>query len=315
MTLILVLGNEDQFIQISDRKLSVLRGKLTEEANKGSFLQFSDARLLFGYTGLARTKGFDADRWLEDTLLKCGPPDFLADRALNRFTEIATKDFSSLPTIGSLNPVSKRFCVMFVGFLYSYIPPLGIYALISNFHNMNGQIYSKAQDKFVFIHKNELRPTGTFLDSIGNNGAFTKSQMVQLKALLLARRPANAIADKAIEIMLEIANSPQSENTVGKQFNIIYLPRNHNEEPSAAFYSDTTTYTDYTPNAIWITPWTQSAFSNISFSVADPASAPPLAGPRLSPNQLCWCGSGKKYKWCHGKKQRISKRKHHSHRV
>ena len=39
---------------------------------------------------------------------------------------------------------------------------------------------------------------------------------------------------------------------------------------------------------------------DISIRPVDPKNTAPISGPKLRPNQLCWCGSGKKFKKCHG---------------
>jgi hypothetical protein len=59
MTFILALGNREQFIQISDQRLS-WDGKLVEdESNKAGILLCKDARHIFGFTGLAKYGNFN----------------------------------------------------------------------------------------------------------------------------------------------------------------------------------------------------------------------------------------------------------------
>jgi preprotein translocase subunit SecA len=53
---------------------------------------------------------------------------------------------------------------------------------------------------------------------------------------------------------------------------------------------------DVTGNAVAATAATAAA----SGGAARPATSPAKAGPKLGRNDPCWCGSGKKYKRCHG---------------
>ena len=84
MTIILALGNADQLIQVSYRRLSI-NGRLTEDdAFKSGVFICSNARLAFGFTGLAKCGIFNTDTWLLENLCKLGPPDFDAQSILDR---------------------------------------------------------------------------------------------------------------------------------------------------------------------------------------------------------------------------------------
>ena len=80
MTLILTLGNNDQLIQLSDRRVSGGGQVYSDESNKVGVLYCQDARLASGYTGLAWRNGFRTLDWLVDALSSaaaleyCGAP-------------------------------------------------------------------------------------------------------------------------------------------------------------------------------------------------------------------------------------------------
>jgi hypothetical protein len=71
MTLILTLGNCDQIIQLADRRLTVNGRLQDDELNKAGIFICANARLAFGFTGLARTHGFETQRWLLSALSEC----------------------------------------------------------------------------------------------------------------------------------------------------------------------------------------------------------------------------------------------------
>ena len=68
MTFILTLGNGDQVIQLSDRRLTVDGTLHDDESNKAGVLISDDARLAFGFTGLARIGSFATQQWLAAAL-------------------------------------------------------------------------------------------------------------------------------------------------------------------------------------------------------------------------------------------------------
>src|SRR5947207_1064784 len=107
MTFILALGNREQFIQISDRRLSWDGIPKDEEFNKAGVLLCKDARHIFGFAGLAEVKGFSTRRWLLNSLFDCSAPDYQVNKIMNRLKLKATRDFNSLPSLKNLNPKRK----------------------------------------------------------------------------------------------------------------------------------------------------------------------------------------------------------------
>ncbi len=66
----------EQVIQISDRRLSADGRLVEDESAKAGVLTCSNARLAFGFTGLARMGHFSTRDWLLDALYDCGPPGY-----------------------------------------------------------------------------------------------------------------------------------------------------------------------------------------------------------------------------------------------
>jgi hypothetical protein len=135
MTFILALGNREQFIQISDRRLS-WDGKLVDdESNKAGILLCKDARHIFGFTGLAKYGNFNTRQWLLNALYECCPPDYEINRIVPRLMNRATKDFNTLPALKSLDLRRKRLSIMFCGYNYYVDPPMGALGILTNFQN------------------------------------------------------------------------------------------------------------------------------------------------------------------------------------
>ena len=117
MTLILALGNSDQFVQLSDRRLSWNGSLIDDESSKAGYLSCPNARLAFGFTGLARLDSFRTRDWLLDALLECGPPDYDARGVLQRLCVRATETFRFHPVLRSSPRQHRRLSIIFSGYL------------------------------------------------------------------------------------------------------------------------------------------------------------------------------------------------------
>jgi len=67
MTLIIAAGNPDQFVQVSDRRLTANGVVQDDESNKAIVLNCANARLSIGFTGLAKVGTFNTRDWILST--------------------------------------------------------------------------------------------------------------------------------------------------------------------------------------------------------------------------------------------------------
>jgi len=304
MTIVLALGNSDQLIQISDRRLSSDGRLIDDDAFKGGIFICTNARLVFGFTGLAKYGTFDTEKWLLKSLVELGPPDFDAKSILDRLTNKATQDFSSLPSLAKVPSEHKRLSVMFSGYLYEHSPPLAAYAIMTNFQNFEtSKDDSKAWDSFKCTYWNEKRPRKenfTLVQRVGAWPVMYTSDEISLRALLSERKPAKAIVDKAVHIIRNMASRPQAAGTIGKQLSSVILPRDFNTGPVTEYHSM------YAKQVIYLTPMAistremQVAMAEPELRLADDTGTAPIVFPKVGRNDPCPCGSGKKYKRCHG---------------
>jgi hypothetical protein len=85
MTLIVSLANKDFVVQISDRRLSSNGRLIDDESNKCGVVFCLNARMAFGYTGLARYKNFSTATWLLSVLHDSATPDYTIGGAYPKF--------------------------------------------------------------------------------------------------------------------------------------------------------------------------------------------------------------------------------------
>ena len=289
---------------LSDRRLTSDGRVEDEEHGKTGTLQCADARLAFGFAGIARAGSFTTRRWLIEALIEAGPPDHGARGITERFSRIATRDFERHPVLSRLAPAEKRLVILLSGYLYYPPTPMVATAVISNFINQGTKtVTPESWPEFVVTQIGEgpvLRPDYRSIYRTGVHAALTPDQARPLEPLLAARKPAKAIIGKATEIMLAAADTPGSHGTIGKQITWIRVPADPNEAVESGYYSSTVSRATYMPCTVWTTPDTVAAFDGGRMEITGLDSRSSLSVPKVGRNAACPCGSGIKYKRCHG---------------
>jgi hypothetical protein len=305
MTFILALGNPDQVIQVSDRRLTA-DGQLQErEENKASLVTLADARLLCGFTGIAKWGSFRAGQWLLDAVLETAAPDFALGGVSERLKEAATRRFDE-PPLANLAASERRFTIILSGYLYGHEPPLMVYGLISNYQDFDSGVdHAEAWREFQIWRFTERRPTPepipTFVQRVGVWQAMSDSDVVVLRTLLSERRPSRAMVGKAVEVVRDIAARRSAQGLVGTELTSAVLFPDPAHTPEAGFHVTKASHQVVGFNQVVATgPDHQFAMMDPVIEAMDPSSAPPIVVPKIGRNQPCPCGSGKKYKRCHG---------------
>jgi len=157
-----------------------------------------------------------------------GKPDFDAKSTLSRLTQKATQDFTSLSSLARVPDEHKRLSIMFSGYLYHHSPPLAAYVIMTNFQDfVTQEDASRAWSSFKCTYWNEKKPRQknfTLVQRVGFWPAMVTSDEALLRGLLSERKPAEAIVDKAVQLIREMADRPQAIGTIGKQLSSIILP-------------------------------------------------------------------------------------------
>jgi hypothetical protein len=128
-----------------------------------------------------------------------------------------------------------------------------------------------------------------------------------VRRALAERRSADAIVGQGVGIVRAIAARPEARGTIGKEVSSTVLPV---ARPAGLSAGDFPMYGGFHPmgashqwhgvNQVISLPAIQLAIRDPSFGPEDTSSAPPVAVQKVGRNKPCPCGSGKKYKKCHG---------------
>jgi len=314
VTLVMTLANNDQAIILADRRTSqrrtitspdgritVARHPVNEEYNKLAAFVCKNARVGVGFTGVATTPtGFNTSQWILDALMEAARPSQFLQPTVERLRGIATRDIGTLPG-------ENRLTVVLAGYVYSDAPPLGCLYWISNFEGLGARRYGPVRQAFESYVITQDRPSPEpflLMNAYGSTGALmnrvSQEDGAAVRQLLEQRRPARAIRDKALEALNRIG-APRGElGRIGRQCGSIVVPSALSEPVMTEYLSDENRWeVEYPNQLVMVGAETDGAFMGLSVRVGD--QAPPLAVRKVPRNHPCPCGSGTKYKRCHGR--------------
>lgn len=306
MTLILTLGDKNNVVQVSDRRLSCDGELVDDETNKSGTIMCLNARMAFGFTGLARWKRFSTFDWLLDALHNSAAPDYTIGEILERLKVKATETFQNDPRLKYAPKVHKRLSVMFSGYINvdGYFKPAC--AVLSNYYNnSNNSAFSEAQENFE-IHYSSARKgieNPTLIQRVGNWHAITDSDIDSLREFISQNKPGHAVRDKAFEFFRDVADRNKSGGTIGKQLTGIIIPNDLAKSVDSQYSSNIVKPETYMPSLVMLLPEQHWTVNNITIKPVE-SDTPPISVPKVGRNVPCPCGSKKKYKYCHGKNRR-----------
>jgi hypothetical protein len=298
------MGNLHQVVLVSDRRLTRNGVLFEDESNKATVFVCKDSRLAVAYTGLAELGNFLTRRWLPEVLTESAAPDFLMVPTIERFTEWATRDFANIKV---RTPSDKHLSVVLAGYCYDETPPRCYCWLVSNFEWFGDQRPPELlSDQFMAFYYRDKRPTETNVDillPVGVAGAVRQKDYESLHTLLHENKPAQALVGKGIDVIRTAAESVRGQ-LIGKQCTSIILPSNPEEEAICEYHSAKFATKHYLPSFI-----NARGDGSGVYSIADgwfearSANDQPLiiSLPKVGRNHPCPCGSGLKYKKCHGR--------------
>ena len=297
MTFILVAANADQVIQVSDRRITCWNGSVIQEAyGKTGHLLCDDASALYSFTGLATIGTFQTSTWLMTALKESSKHNSQFQELIHQFAVIATSTFSSNIQILRAPVRHRRLTVMLTGYTVSgYI----INALVSNFQDFTNFINNPVALPNFTVHCEisfESAPKNpTLIQAIGAFQAMTVADEQELRTMLDARAPEEALRKKAIAIATDISDHNYSSGTVGKRFNIARI---NFKEPFMACVRYVSDIVENTIPMIDIVDGRTSGSellvcqSTLTFDKA-------VVFPKVHRNAPCPCGSSKKFRFCH----------------
>jgi SEC-C motif len=316
VTLIMVLANNDQAIILADRRTSqqrpitlpdgrtgLARHPVDEEYNKLTSFVCANARVGVGFTGVATTpSSFNTAEWLLGALMEAARPSPFLQPTVERLREIATRDICALPG-------EHRLTIVLAGYVHSDAAPLGCLCWVSNFEGLGAKRYGPVRPAFesYVITQDRPSPEPFYLMQVYGSIGALKNRASQVdgaavRRLLEHRRPARAIRDKALAALNHVG-APRGElGGIGRQCGCIVVPSESSGPIATDYLSDENRWeVEFPSQVVVVGADTDGAVMGLRFRAEDPSQAAPLAVRKVPRNHTCPCGSGAKYKRCHGR--------------
>jgi hypothetical protein len=296
MTFVISLANADQIIQVSDRRLSWKGQMVDDSSNKAGHAICKDASFVFAFTGLAKVGTHSTALWLLDALYNAAQKGHEFLNIVEAFAEEACSYFHTTSDIRRLPASDRRLTVMLTGYTAN---DLIVSSLISNYQDFSNFIdHPTASRKFTAhteISSSPAAENPTMIQVIGQLRALSQADEIDLRQMLDRRAPYEAISQKAIALVQDIANRSDTNGSVGGKINTARLTRLDPFAPIAGYASDIVENTMHLLNQVNLTKGAPKlTVANVQLSAATP-----IIFPRVHKNAACPCGSGLKYRDCH----------------
>jgi hypothetical protein len=185
-------------------------------------------------------------------------------------------------------------------------PPRLRASLLSNFERWNQVRPSGVEDEFMFVHSGETRPRSAVEPAIvlvaGAGAVLSAPDLASLRNKVEGLSDGSALVGKASQMIRKAADDPRSDHVIGKDLMAVTLYSDPTREELAEYLPERSTSTLFFPDRLYATgdPDTGGlAIRGAQIEVVDPTSEA-LWVRKVGRNQPCPCGSGKKYKRCHG---------------
>lgn len=302
MTFVLAIMSDEYGLQISDRRLTAAGRPLTEEEGKAIQLMTADSRFAVAYAGLAKVGTFSLRRWLMAKLLDIAEPDYSGTRMIERLSAQADIDAELQGALASVGKATRTIELIFTGYYHALLPPRPVMAIVSNKeYDFSGTKWSDdGRFRFMFYSTPNLNDYVS-IHAIGWLPALKQIDLDLMAHLCRKKLPVNTIKRQMIKTMHEISDRADSNGTVGKQLDLVVIPRSTSEAIYSEYTVGRTNRVSYIPDIVFaMSPDDTSAVTDLAVEPVD-ASTTPISMPTLGRNERCWCGSGLKHKRCHGR--------------
>jgi hypothetical protein len=302
MTLIVMAGNRDNLFLVADRRLTTGSTVVSESQNKLTQIECPNGSFVIGFAGIAEFGTFKTQEWMLKTLYDLIRADGDVFTLPERLSAEATKEFINNRFLRALKPDQKALSFMMGGFLTDGPPLRMAWAMLSNFQDFQTGDDGPVKREFSYkLGSNDINatPDAVVIQRIGVWRLVDSRVLGEIQDALTSHMPQERIAEMVVGLMRSQAQSPIAKNTVGRVFSCVRIPSS-DFIPVSSYLDNEAHDTKFHPDQV---TYKLNGFAIKGFSVGpvDPEEDKPMFMPRVGRNERCSCGSGNKYKACHGK--------------
>jgi hypothetical protein len=127
-----------------------------------------------------------------------------------------------------------------------------------------------------------------------------------MERLLKDRKPPDALIGKGLNILRQASYSPKAANNIGRRASYIVIPADSNQEVRLGYDPDAASHDVYVPSIILaLDDANRRIVTSLRLTkVPSRDSRSPAYVKQVAPRSPCPCGSGERYKYCHGKNRK-----------
>jgi hypothetical protein len=303
MTMVVALGNIQDAILVSDRRLTMPNGSHNDESNKAFVLVTRDARMAIGFAGIAEAPslGFRTRFWLPQALAEAAPPDHSIAGMMERLKARAERDISPL------HLKDKRLSITGVGYIYDNGSPRLAFFRLSNFESaeMLPKVSNSADSEFHLwewiAHDHEPSAQLRHISGWHHLPASAGKTWEEICDWVGSRKPWRAIVSRTVKLIRLTADAHQTHGMVGRQCMSIVIPSDPSLAPVALYHTSTVKSAAYMPGHIEARGGSFGVFATADLEFGPANKKDPFVTPQVPRNRPCPCGNGKKFKYCHGR--------------
>ncbi len=309
MTLLIAIGSSNYVVMLADRKIIDPSGYRVDSTTKLFSMETRDARIIGAWTGLASDgKGFELRPWLLGTLAKSAAPEHSLGPMLSRFRDAATETFAAM----TLSPRLKKLAIILGGLVFED-PPRPYVFRVTNYDADEPD--AEPKDEFHVEYWREARPVTkppALVIPAGYASEITREDIEPIARLAQSDPNPRAAVERGAHLIRTAARSDKGKRYISEDCQSLTLYSDPSREGEADIHSLAPVTMIPLPDHLEARG---GEFGVVEYwggevGLQTKAGQPVLVkGPKPRRNDRCPCGSGLKYKRCHGRPGEVPEQK------
>lgn len=286
---------------VTDRRLT--GAVSSDDSSKAGVVAFSDAQLVYTLAGFAAAPelAMTTSHWLAEELCAAGEGGVGVDLAMQRLVAACSAKVNN-PRIQRKD---RRLDVLFIGFTYSAfsIVPMPVIFAVSNYSREADGSLSSGRDAFA-VERTDLDLRARGIVTIGSGAGLITEQEVASVIKSIESDNILASSDTAAAVVAAVS-ARDRKGGVSANATSIVQPNGWDSGVITRYHADGAT------RNIPMCAVVEARYGNHgAYVLLDPSYSGwgdddqrVLQVPVVGRNQLCPCGSGKRYRSCHRRRQ------------
>lgn len=301
MTLLIAAVQKKFALLVADRRLSSAGILVDDKENKSGVLYLDNMAILYGYTGLSKCGSYNARRWFCDMALEAAKTSRRFPEFFDALEDVASASFMGQPDVRRLREADRRLTVAMAGFRANGQRCLGF---LSNFEKFGSLPSAVARPRFVWQLAFDQGYGDDSFSAVHLFGAYEAvllEELGRIGELLQRGAPANSVRDYAVRVVEKAGKRSSARGSIGPYIlsSILDAPLPEGKRPQvrSRFHTIGLGKSIYLADIIAID---SIEGTTVARDIELRREGDPAMIGAVHRNSACPCGSGFKYRHCHG---------------